>query len=910
MTCWMVLNPAAASGNPDIPPALWGDEGVRENMIETTDRWRQYSNTPLPPQEYATHGPRVPAFPGAEGYGAYSFGGRGGKLLRVTNLNDSGPGSFREAVTAEGPRTIIFDVSGTIELETPVRIFHPYITIAGQTAPGDGITIANRQVDIRTHDVILRHMRFRHGEGDEYRGDEWMLRTRGSNHVIMDHVTVTWGVDGNLGVTFADNVTFQNGMLAKPLHLSLHPEEERAYGALVRGRHGARYSFLRNLWANHDSRVPRPGNYLDPHTDPDGVLMDFRNNVIYQGRGRNNDDESITRYNIVNNYLLTDWSLEENSSGSQGYIDGNVLIDEIPDDQWRTILTARFFVNRDHHEQEQEFDPGSVTTLTAFEALGWVVENAGAHIRDLHDSLVVKEVINHHRSEILGESEPYVLPGWWQTGIIDHQDEVGGLPDLKVVTMPEWIDTNRNGIPDWWEREHGLDSKNPEIAQIDSKGNGYTNLEEYINNIEAIRKTQQLIAVSHLVQAESADRKDEFDAYFQLEYNDEFDFLYLEAIAGADDPDAAPAQGQVTFNTGLEGDIHIWLLVNMPSADANSFFVGFGDDELKAWSFDFAEHAEDYGNWVWAKYEPENGSLTASGNNELKVASRDVGAALDRVLFTKDPDYVPANPDRTVPQEPTYLEVLAESAADQVGFEDYYQLVEMEEEGYTYIEALSGIHDPVSASDEGVLSFHSDLEGEVRIWLLINMPDPDSNALFLGFGVDELAAWQFDYSDSEMDYGHWVWALYEDQAGTEAAPFTGSGDDHLYLAAAEAGPRLDRILFTDDPEYVPADPDREQIATASEPSMADIPRETRLRSNYPNPFNPETSIVYDLHKDQHVRIEVYNAIGQRVAVLVDAHRPAGTHTVRFGDGRLSSGVYLYRMHAGQVTQTRKMMLVK
>ncbi len=128
----------------DIPPLQWCEPGARENMLETANRWNSYETTPLPSQDIATHGPRVPAFPGAEGFGAWSFGGRGGQLYRVTNLNDSGPGSLREAAEAEGPRIIIFDVSGTIEHETPIRVYHPYATFAGQTAPDDGITVAGQ----------------------------------------------------------------------------------------------------------------------------------------------------------------------------------------------------------------------------------------------------------------------------------------------------------------------------------------------------------------------------------------------------------------------------------------------------------------------------------------------------------------------------------------------------------------------------------------------------------------------------------------------------------------------------------------------------------------------------------------------------------------------------------------------
>ncbi len=476
-----------------IPPLEWGEPGLRECMIATRDRWyRGDDDSGLPAADISTHGPRVPAFPGAEGFGAHAFGGRGGQLYRVTNLNDSGPGSLREAAEAEGPRIVIFDVSGTIHLKSRIEVMHPYITIAGQTAPGDGITVSGRKFDVRTYDAIIRHMRFRRGVyGDDV--DEWTFRIRSGAHVIADHITVTWGCDGNVGVTHMDYATVQNSVLAKPLHDSIHPKGVRGYGALVRGRHGARYSFLRNLWANHRARVPRPGNYVSHEEDPHGLLMDFRNNVIYQGVGANYDNDSITQYNIVNNYILTNWRLIEHSPHTQGYFAGNVRANKEVEDQWG-LLRPGDAVSRDYHEQDTPFETGDVTTLTAAEAWETVMEQAGAWQRDSHDENVIREVRNYHAVEIEGaDAPPYSLPEWWREGAIDCQSEVGGLPELASVTMPDRIDSNRNGLPDWWEAAHGLDPDDPGIANKDSNGNGYTNIEEYINDLDAIRRTHTLI---------------------------------------------------------------------------------------------------------------------------------------------------------------------------------------------------------------------------------------------------------------------------------------------------------------------------------------------------------------------------------------------------------------------------------
>ncbi len=476
---------------PDLNRKIQGvHEQIPESAIIENDRDASGNAMPVLSENESN----LPAFPGAEGFGAHAAGGRGGKLYRVTNLNDSGPGSFREAAEAEGRRMVIFDVSGTIKLESPVWVENPYVTFAGQTAP-NGITITNEQVRIQTHDVILRHMRFRHGvdidqEPHRVNVDEWTLRVHGSRDVILDHITVSWGMDGNLGVTNSRYVTVQNSVLDKPLTNSVHYKGNRGYGALVRGHSGSKYSFLRNLWANHRRRVPMVGNYFDPGDDPIGILMDFRNNVILDGIGYNYDiDGQISRYNFVNNYFITNWKFQERNTGSQAHFSGNYIGGEHLENQWLLVDFQQRNIDRDFYEQTDPFETAEATTLPAPEAWEYVMNQAGIWRRDTHDKNVFREVHNEHRRIVERVSPEYELPDWWRTGRIDNQVEVGGLPEIESVIVPEWIDSNRNGIPDWWEAKHGLDSSDPDIANMDSNGNGYTNLEDYLNDLEAIEKT-------------------------------------------------------------------------------------------------------------------------------------------------------------------------------------------------------------------------------------------------------------------------------------------------------------------------------------------------------------------------------------------------------------------------------------
>ena len=162
----------------------------------------------------------VPAFPGAEGFGAKSVGGRGGKVIEVTNLNDSGSGSLRAAIAASGPRTVVFRVGGTIELKSRIQVENPYLTIAGQTAPGGGITLKNGSNEkdtlyILTHDVVVRYLRVRPGPGGD--ADGVGVGTNASN-VVLDHCSVSWAVDENLGVSStAKNVSIQWSIIAEGL---------------------------------------------------------------------------------------------------------------------------------------------------------------------------------------------------------------------------------------------------------------------------------------------------------------------------------------------------------------------------------------------------------------------------------------------------------------------------------------------------------------------------------------------------------------------------------------------------------------------------------------------------------------------------------------------------------------------
>jgi len=426
----------------------------------------------------------VPAFPGAEGFGRYARGGRGGAVLFVTHLGDSGPGSLRAAVEATGPRTVVFAVSGTIALRTPLVISQGAITIAGQSAPGDGITLRDQPLVVSADDVVLRFIRSRLGDVSKSADDAiWIA---GGRRVILDHVSASWSEDETLSVSprragdqALDEVTVQWSFITESLNHSAHPKGAHGYGSLVRGSRGVRYSFHHNLWAHHRARMPRPGNYASASEDPLGPLMDFRNNVFRNwgdsiapvdgkdapilASGYNADADAVSRYNFINNDYRRGpdskaaLAFEEGAPQAQAWFAGNRMDGVVPTDPWQLVGHSA----RAGYPQPEAFPVAPVPTTPAALAPAAVLRHAGAsHARDAVDRRVVRDLA--------------------QGGgrIIDSQEEVGGWPVLLSTRAPS--DRDRDGVPDAWEKKHGGDPARAD-SQRDADGDGYTALEDYLN---------------------------------------------------------------------------------------------------------------------------------------------------------------------------------------------------------------------------------------------------------------------------------------------------------------------------------------------------------------------------------------------------------------------------------------------
>ena len=421
---------------------------------------------------------RVVAFPGAEGAGAYAAGGRGGRVLRVTSLEDSGPGSLRAAVEAEGARTIVFDVGGTIQLRTPLRIRNGRVTIAGQTAPGGGITVRDQPVLIQANDVVVRYIRARLGDATGVEADAFSIE-RGER-IIVDHVSASWSVDETLsaGEPGRDaskgvrDVTVQWSIIAESLNGSGHAKGSHGYGSLIRAGFGARLSWHHNLWAHHSARMPRPGNYNGPEIDPTGPLMEFRSNVFYNWGGTrsgyNADEASHIAYNFIDNAYVTGpnstrpVAFQESNRLARAHFAGNSMNGQIPADPWSLVTGVAVPANR----LAQPIMVAPVRADPAPSAFARVLAGAGAsRVRDAVDRRVIATV------EQRGGA------------IIDSQNEVGGWPALERGTP--WRDGDGDGMPDDWERRHRLDPASAADGNADQDRDGFTNLEEWLAELAA-----------------------------------------------------------------------------------------------------------------------------------------------------------------------------------------------------------------------------------------------------------------------------------------------------------------------------------------------------------------------------------------------------------------------------------------
>jgi hypothetical protein len=487
---------------------------------------------------------KIPAFPGAWGGGMYSFGGRGGKIFVVTNLNDSGPGSFRDACEAGGPRIVVFNVAGIIRLKEKIRIRAPYITISGSTAPGDGVCVAGNTVELETHDAVIRHMRFR-------RGDTWVGERNDSlggnpiGNIMIDHVSASWGLDECMSMyrhmhdhdnnpTTPElklptvNITIQNSIFSEALNTYNH-----SFGSTIGGLNS---TFHHNLWACNAGRNPSVGMIGD---------FTFANNVLFNWVHRTVDGGDHRSYfSIINNYLkpgpatpkgapIAYRLLKPESERSRrvvdnfgkAYVAGNVVEGNtrVTKDNWdggvqpesrapvETVLST-IRTNSPFPHAPLDIQPAG----KAYEA---VLANAGATLpkRDAVDERIIEMVRTGEATAKVNSNDAadfsnvgfsqQVIDGILERvpkGIITHPSQVRGYPNYKGTPF---TDTDADGLPDDWEKKHGLNPDDANDASADANGDGYTNIEDFINGLDPKASTVDWSNLQNNADARSQSRE-------------------------------------------------------------------------------------------------------------------------------------------------------------------------------------------------------------------------------------------------------------------------------------------------------------------------------------------------------------------------------------------------------------------
>ncbi len=429
------------------------------------------------------------AFKGAEGYGRYAVGGRGGKVIEVTNLNDDGPGSLRDAINQEiGPRTIVFTVSGNIKLASRLVANQPYITIAGQTAPGEGITISRAPIGLTGNDGVMRFLKVRIGGGRTFDG----MGLTGADYSIIDHCSISWTIDESFSSRGAHHITLQRTLISEALNVAGHGKYEagkmHGYAATIGGDIG---SFHHNLLAHNYGRNWSIGGGLSGDGFYTGRL-DITNNVVYNW-GKRATDGGANEVNFVNNYYKPGASTaifvalnaqhEGVGKGMQRYyFDGNVMpgyFDEKSQEKGRKFTTTNKEIVEYETFVDKPFFPSYVKTQSAKAAYKDVLSDVGANqpFFDKHDNRIIDETLKG--------TFTYKGSKSGLGGMIDNEEDVGGWPNFASETRPADWDTDHDGLPNWWEKAFGLNENSPvgdfSDANQDTDKDGFTQLDNYLD---------------------------------------------------------------------------------------------------------------------------------------------------------------------------------------------------------------------------------------------------------------------------------------------------------------------------------------------------------------------------------------------------------------------------------------------
>ena len=436
------------------------------------------------------------AFPGAEGFGKYTTGGRGGKIYIVRNLDDKGPGSFREAAEAKGKRIIVFAISGTIHLTEKLSIKGD-VTIAGQTAPGEGICLADESAGLGGDNIIIRYLRFRMGDKYQKGGmvdgngsDDAFGGTRRKN-IIIDHCSMSWSTDEVFSVYAGDSTTLQWNIISEPLNYSYHFEtgdtdyEKHGYGAIWGGRHS---TFHHNLFAHCNSRTPR----FDGIRNAPEENCDFVNNIIYNWGHNNVYAGEGGNYNIRNNYykygpetkesvryrIANPWNKPPSIDFGKYFVEGNYVdgSEKITNDNWKGVEVEKgTAADKERIRLTAPFPAIDINQQSPHDAYLAIIEKGGCSLpsRDTVDMRILRDLVERKGRFI-------DVQGGYAHGT-NYEETISAWPVLKSLPAP--VDTDNDGMPDEWERRNNLNPADATDAAGFTLDKKYTNIEVYLNSL-------------------------------------------------------------------------------------------------------------------------------------------------------------------------------------------------------------------------------------------------------------------------------------------------------------------------------------------------------------------------------------------------------------------------------------------
>lgn len=425
------------------------------------------------------------AFPTAEGYGKYTVGGRGGKVIEVTNLNSSGAGSFAAAIGASGPRTVVFRVSGTITGNYAIK--NDNITIAGQTAPGDGICIKGN-LSTSADNIIIRYIRVR---WDPSMGEKDAIGGRYQKNIIFDHISASWSTDETMTLYHNENTTVQWCIIAEACPKGT--TDEHRFGGIWGNNYG---TWHHNLIAHNASRNPRWASGCGYNDYRNNVIYNWGYNSCYGGEARQSGDRrnppiEHSTINMIANYYkpgpgteskvrsrIADPSTRDgDADAGKWYVSGN-FVEGYPDVTANNLLGLT--KTSQAYRLNEPWPAMEINQQTAENAYIDVLDRAGCSlpVRDKVDEDIIDDVING-------------IAKYGDNGFLDSPNDVGGWPILNSETAP--IDTDHDGMPDNWETANGLSINNAEDRNDIGEG-GYTNLEIYLNSITKIATKTEIIS--------------------------------------------------------------------------------------------------------------------------------------------------------------------------------------------------------------------------------------------------------------------------------------------------------------------------------------------------------------------------------------------------------------------------------